>query len=312
MKCNVLDSWIQSLSCENLVMTEVKKPSNRPLVLSNAAAALQYKDHQPTCLHPITWSTMHLSNSGKLSLILSVKTVSVKHISRSNKKFLTVHVSNMKNLLIWSHPSVALSQGATSSTVSCFFFFFLGRWGRLLSLMSTPAFTKWQQRHQMLPTPLGRWSGYNGQCRAHVVQKECQRQQAMERVLHLHLDHRLHSWGLLSSHRTAQGKDSPRVLAVPWGWSPHTFTHEAAAGEKGLRVTCTLCNYLSLTICIKWLHSAAGRGTLLCWRQIPALMSASFPSLFWLTAKHVSSLWIMEWDGTELPGPGNLCQNFGW
>lgn len=124
MKCNVLDSWIQSLSCENLVMTEVKKPSNRPLVLSDAAAALQYKDHQPTCLHPITWSTMHLSNSGKLSLILSVKTVSVKHISRSNKKFLTVHVSNMKNLLIWSHPSVALSQGATSSTVSWFFFFF--------------------------------------------------------------------------------------------------------------------------------------------------------------------------------------------
>lgn len=143
MKCNVLDSWIQSLSCENLVMTEVKKPSNRPLVLSNAAAALQYKDHQPT-------------------------------------------------------------------------------------------------------------------------------------------------------------------------WSPHTFTHEAAAGEKGLRVTCTLCNYLSLTICIKWLHSAVGRGTLLCWRQIPALMSASFPSLFWLIARHVSSLWIMEWDGTELPGPGNLCQNFGW
>lgn len=96
-----------------------------------------------------------------------------------------------------------------------------------------------------------------------------------------------------------------------YGWCPHTFTRWAAAGEEELRATCSLCNYLSLTICIKWLHSAVEWGTLLSWRQIPALRSASFMSLIWLTARHVGSLWIKEWDGTELPGPGNLCQNFG-
>lgn len=209
MKCNVLESWVQSLFHEELVMTEVKKPSNATLVLSSAATALQNKDHQPTYLHSFIWSTVHLSNSGKLSLIISVKTVSTKYTSRSNRKFLTVDVSNMKNLFIWSHLSVALSQGATFSTVS--FFFFLCRWGRFLSLMSTLAFTKWQQRHHMVSTLLGLWPGYNKQCRANVVQK-CWRQETMERALYLHLDLHLHSWSRWAAQlsQKSTGKGSPQ------------------------------------------------------------------------------------------------------
>lgn len=275
MKCNVLESWVQSLFHEELVMTEVKKPSNATLVLSSAATALQNKDHQPTYWHSFIWSTVHLSNSGKLSLIISVKTVSTKYTSRSNRKFLTVDVSSMKNLFIWSHLSVALFQGATFSTVS---FFFLCRWGRFLSLMSTLAFTKWQQRHHMVSTLLGHWPGYNKQCRADVVQK---------------LKAGDHGKGPLSpswppppfleqvgcSALTEEHRERIAPGCWQYEWCPHPFTRWAATGEKGLRATCALCNYLSLTICIKWLHSAVEWGTLLSWRQIPALRSASFMSV---------------------------------
>lgn len=98
-----------------LVITEMKKPS---LVLSKAAPALWYKDHHSlqiyTLLPAAPLRIFQTQASGVWSHLLK-QCQQNKH--QEVKKLLAVDDSSEKNLLIWSHPSIALSQGATHSSL---------------------------------------------------------------------------------------------------------------------------------------------------------------------------------------------------
>lgn len=100
MKCNKLFSWIHNPFPLQLVMMEIEKLKNGSLVLSRACpSSVIHRPSQSTDLHPITCRTdVHFSNSGRWSLITSVKTVPAKHASRSNKKLFAVDNNDEKDL----------------------------------------------------------------------------------------------------------------------------------------------------------------------------------------------------------------------